>query len=153
MATYSASTGSVAAASAPAGSATLPFGGLYAAASVSAIVREVKCFTTAANAARIRIVRVTTAGTWTALTENEMMEDSNTPQCMAVHTATSTAPTIQAGDVDVGHVGASIGSGFHYTYYGEGRGIYIPPGTGNGIALIEETDTANRYDFTIIWDE
>src|SRR4030095_3344272 len=40
-----------------AGSATLPFAGIYAGSSTRLIVREIKVFTTAANAARIRIQR------------------------------------------------------------------------------------------------
>lgn len=134
-----------------AGSATLPFAGLYSGGD-ALILREVKVFTTAANAARIRIVRVSTAGTWSGLTEAEFAENARAPAATAVHTATSTAPTIVAGDLDVGAVGAAIGSGFHYTYYGE-FDLIIAAGTGNGIALIEVADTANTYDTTFIWDE
>ena len=46
------------------GSDTLPFAGIRSGAAASyPCVREIKAFTTAANAARIRIVRLTTAGT------------------------------------------------------------------------------------------
>jgi hypothetical protein len=142
-----------ASARAAAGTATLPFGAVYAAASSNGTIREIKVFTEAANAAVIRIVRVTTAGTWTAITENEMNEDRIGPSCTGVHTASGTAPTIQTGDIDVGMVAAQIGSGFVYTYYGEQGGIEIPTGTGNGVALIEAADTANTYSFTILWEE
>lgn len=151
MTVFSASTGSLT--TAPVGSATLPFGGLYAPSAGRGIIREIKVFNTGTAAARIRIVRLSTAGTWTALTEAEHNEDFAAPLCTAVHTATSTAPTIVAGDLDVGAVGAAAGSGFVYTYYGEGRGIWIATGTGNGIGLIETADTANGYDFTFVWDE
>jgi hypothetical protein len=150
MALYSAS------AQGAAGTATLPIFGLRSGASTNnPIIREIKCFTTAANAARIRIVRLTTAGTATAVTENEMNEAMNAPVATAVHTYSSTAPTIQAGDIDICAVGAAIGSGFHYTYYGEGKGLYIPGAASdaNGIALIEVADTANTYDVTFIWEE
>lgn len=138
-----------------AGSATLPFGALRSGTSTnSPIIREIKCFTTAANAARIRIVRITTAGTSTAITRNELDEAKTPPIATAAHTYTSTGPTIQSGDIDICAVGAAIGSGFHYTYYGE-AGIVIPPAASdaNGVALIEVADTANTYDFTIIWEE
>lgn len=141
---------------AAAGSATLPFGGLRSGAAASnPIIREIKVFSLGTAAARIRIVRLTTAGTATAITENEMNEGGPAPVATAVHTYTSTAPTIQTGDVDIGAVGASVGSGFHYTYYGEGKGLYIPGAASdaNGIGLIEEADTANTYDFTFIWEE
>lgn len=133
-------------------SATLPFAGIYAAASSGCIVREIKVFTDAANAAKIRFRRATTAGTWTAEEEIEHNEDMSPPLCTLVKTASSTAPTM--GDpFDFGAVGAAIGSGFHYTYYGEGKGLFIPPGTGNGIVLIEVADTANEYDVTWVWEE
>ena len=119
------------------------------------IIREIKCFTELANAAIIRIVRITTAGTATAITENEMNEAMTPPIATAVHSYSSTAPTIQAGDIDVAMVGAAIGSGFHYTYYGEGKGLYIPGGAtdANGIALVESAATANTYSGTFIWEE
>lgn len=138
-----------------AGSATLPFAGLRSGTATNTPrLLEIKVFTTAANAARIRIVRLTTAGTATAITVNEFFEAQVVNEATPVHTYTSTAPTIQAGDIDIGAVGAAIGSGFHYTYYGETR-LYIPPGgtNANGIGLIEVTDTANTYDGTFIWDE
>lgn len=138
---------------AAAGDASFPFGGLYATAAVAPIIREIKVFNVGTAAARIRIVRLTTAGTWTALTENEFNEQLGAPAATGVQSAITAAPTIQAGDIDIGGVGAAAGSGFVYTYYGEGKGLYIPQGTGNGIGLIEVADTANTYDFTIIWEE
>lgn len=138
-----------------AGSATLPFAGLRSGTSTnSPILREVKVFTTAANAARIRIVRLTTAGTATAITVNEMFEGAVAAEATPVHTYTSTAPTIQAGDIDICAVGATIASGFHYVYYFQ-PGLIIPPGAtnANGIGLIEVADTANTYDGTFIWEE
>jgi len=154
VALYSASTGSLS--TAATGSATLPFAGLRSGtATNNPIIREIKVFTRAANAAIIRIVRLTTAGTATALTVNEMNEAVTPALATPVHTYTSTAPTIQAGDVDVGAVGAAIGSGFVFTYYGESKGLYIPGGAtnANGIGLIEQTDTANTYDVTFLWEE
>jgi hypothetical protein len=139
-----------------AGSATLPIAGLRSGAAANLVcVREIKLFTQAANSAIIRIVRLTTAGTATAITENEMNEGGATPVATAVHTYSSTAPTIQTGDVDVAMVGAAIGSGFHYTYYGEGKGLWIAGAASdaNGIAVIEDTDTANTYSGTFIWEE
>jgi len=137
---------------AAASSATLPFAGLYAPAGNGVTLREIKVFTTAANAARILIQRATTAGTWSAVTEVEHNEDSPAVTGVMVHTASSTPPTM-GSPFDVGAVGAAIGSGFHYTYYGEGHGLYIPPGTGNGIVVIEVADTANTYDVMFLWDE
>lgn len=139
-----------------AGSATLPFAGLRSGAAASyPCIREIRVFTTAANAARIRIVRLTTAGTATAITVNEMQEGGTPAIATPVHTYTSTAPTIQGGDVDIAAVGAAIGSGFVYTYYGEGKGLWITGAAtnANGIGLIEVADTANTYDGTIIWEE
>jgi hypothetical protein len=139
-----------------AGTATLPIAGLRSGtAANNPIIREIKLFTQAANSAIIRIVRITTAGTGTAITENNMTPTTTAPTATAVHTYSSTAPTIQAGDIDVAMIGAAIGSGFVYTYYGEGKGLWIAPGASdaNGVALIEQTDTANTYAGTFIWEE
>jgi hypothetical protein len=135
-----------------AGSATLPFAGIYAPATSHVIVREIKVFTDAANTAKILFARATTAGTWTGEEEIDHNEDGSPPLGIIVKTATSTAPTM-GNPFDFGAVGAAISSGFHYTYYGEGRGLYIPPGTGNGIVLIEKVDTANEYDVVWVWEE
>lgn len=135
-----------------AGDASFPFAGLYAPSGSGLILREVKCFSIGTAAARVRLRRATTAGTWTAEEEIEWNEDGPPPLATAVKSAITTAPTM--GDpFDVGGIGAAAGSGFVYSYYGEGRGLYVPPGTGNGIVLIETADTANTYDVTFIWDE
>lgn len=139
-----------------AGSATLPFAGLRSGTAASfPIIREIKVFNVGSVAARIRIVRISTAGTATAITENNMTPTTTAPTCTAVHTYTSTAPTIVAGDVDICAVGAAVGSGFVYTYYGEGKGLWIANAASDasGIALIEVADTANTYDGTFIWEE
>lgn len=137
---------------AAAGDGSFPFAGIYAASGSGGIVREIKCFTELANAALIRIRRATTAGTWTAEEEIEFNEDMSPPLCTVVKSAVTSAPTM--GDpIDFGAVGAAIASGFHYTYYGEGQGLFIPPGTGNGIVLIEAVNTANTYSGVFIWEE
>lgn len=139
-----------------AGTATLPFFGLRSGTAANVpIIREIKVFNVGSLAARIRIVRLTTAGTASAITENNMTPTTTAPTATAVHTYSSTAPTIQTGDVDIAAVGAAVGSGFVYTYYGEGKGLWIPGAASdaNGIGLIEVADTANTYDVTIIWEE
>jgi hypothetical protein len=138
-----------------AGSDTLPFAGLRSGTSTnSPILREIKCFSVGTAAARIRIVRLTTAGTATAITVNEMFEAQVAAEATPVHTYTSTAPTIQTGDIDICAVGAATASGFHYVYYFN-PGLIIPPGAtnANGIGLVEHADTANTYDGTFIWEE
>lgn len=132
-----------------AGTAALPFAGVYADAANGIVVREIKVFTTAANAARIMIARASTAGTWTAITEKAWGDYAVVGS--AVHTA-SVAPTFEADEIDIGAIGAAIGSGFHYTYYGEGNGLFIPKGTANGLILVEQVDTANTYDVMLAWD-
>jgi len=150
MALYSASF------TAAAGSATLPIAGLRSGAAANRlIIREIKLFTEVANSAIIRIVRISTAGTGSAVTTNLMNPGNAAAVGTAVHTYSSTAPTITAGDVDRAMVGAAIGSGFVYTYYGEGKGLWIDgaASNANGIAVIEQADTANTYTGTFIWEE
>ena len=135
---------------------TLGMAGLRSGTSTNTpVIREIRVFTEAANAAIIRIVRVTTAGTGTSITINEENEAKTPALATAVHSYSSTPPTIQAGDVDVGMVGAAIGSGFVYTFYGEGYGIFIPPAAtnANGIMLVESAATANTYSGTFVWEE
>ena len=139
-----------------AGSATLPFAGLRSGTAANQpVIREIKVFNVGSLAARIRIVRITTAGTSTAITVNPMGLNTTAAAATAGHTYTSTAPTISAGDADIGAVGAAVGSGFVFTYYGEGLGLWIPGAATNatGIALIEVADTANTYDGTFLWEE
>jgi hypothetical protein len=135
---------------------TLPMAGLRSGAATNfPIIREIKVFTELANAAIIRIVRITTAGTGIGIVENNMTPTTTAPTANAVHSYTSTAPTIQTGDVDVGLVGAAIGSGFHFTYYGEGKGLWVDAAASDakGIAMVESAATANTYSGTIIWEE
>lgn len=150
MGTYSASFQGAA------GTATLPIAGLRSgSASNTPRLLEVKLFVASGgNAARIRLVRLTTAGTASNVNENEMNEAQLPPVATAVHTYSSTAPTIASADIDIGAVAAAVGSGFHFTYYDPLR-LYIPAGASdaNGIALIEVADTANTYDGTFIWEE
>jgi hypothetical protein len=135
-----------------AGTAALPFAGIYAPAGNGLVVREIKCFTAAANAATIYIQRASTAGTWgTGEVEIEWNEAGPAPTATVVP-ASSAAPTM-GSPLDVAMVGAAIGSGWMYTYYGEGRGLYIAAGTANGLVLIEQTDTANSYYVAFVWDE
>ena len=139
-----------------AGDASFPFAGLRSGTAANQpVIREIKVFTTAANAARIRIVRITTAGTSTALTVNPMGLNTTAAAATAAKDYITTAPTISTGDIDIGAVGAAIGSGFVFTYYGEGLGLWIPGAATNatGIALIEVANTANTYDGTFLWEE
>ena len=139
-----------------AGTATLPIAGLRSGTAANQpVIREIKLFNVGSLAARIRVVRITTAGTGTSVTVNPMGLNTTAAAATAVHTYSSTAPTISAGDIDIGAVGAAVGSGFVFTYYGEGLGLWIPGAATNatGIALIEVADTANTYDGTFLWEE
>ena len=138
-----------------AGTNLLPFAGIRSGSTGHIIVREIKVFNQGSLSAIIRVARITTVGTSTGLTAKEHNEGGPPPLGTAVHTYTSTGPTIEAGDVDIGMVGAAVGSGFHYTYYGEGRGLYIPLAASSavGIVLVEDVDTANTYSGAFVWEE
>jgi hypothetical protein len=136
-----------------AGTAALPFAQINGIASRQIFVREIKVFTTAANDARILVKRYsTTAPTGTAVTEEVIhgADIGQAPVAVVVHSVS--AAGTDEGNVDVGAVGAAIGSGFHYSYW-DGPGLWIPSATTNGIGLIEVADTANTYDVTFIWEE
>jgi hypothetical protein len=139
-----------------AGTLTLPIAGLRSGTAANApIIREIQLFNVGSLTARIRVVRITSAGTGTTITANPMGANTTAPVATARHTYSSTGPTIQAGDVAIAAVGAAVGSGFILTFYGEGKGLLIPGAASdaNGIALIEVADTVNTYDGTFIWEE
>jgi len=140
-----------------AGTNLLPFAVLRSGTATNfPIIREIHVFNVGSLASRIRIVRVTTTGAAnTAITENAMTPNTTAPVATAVHSCTSTAPTISTGEIAIAHVGAAVGSGFILTFYGEGKGLWIPGAASdaNGVALVEVADTANTYDGTFIWEE
>src|SRR5215218_113935 len=134
-----------------AGSTTLPIISLYGGTTVRPRIREVHLFNTTTTAVFLKLVRVSTTGTQgTALTEMPLVSEDPAALAAAFNTH-SVAPTITAGDLWRGSLGAAIGSGVILTF--PDQGLVIPPTANNGIAVVVSTGTGQAVDATIQWDE
>lgn len=134
-----------------AGSTTLPIGSLYSATSVGAHIREIGVFNTTTTAVALAVVRLTTAGTSSALTNiGKWDPNSASASCTPRDTHSSTGPTVgnEFGRVTLG---AAAGSGMVWTF-GD-SGIILPTGTANGVGIIVATGTGQICDWYIVWDE
>lgn len=138
-----------------AGSTTLPIASLYAAASVGGRIREIGVFNTTTTAVALKLVRLTTAGTSSALGATIIGEWDQAIQvaasCTPRDTHSSTGPTV--GD-ELGFrtvLGAAAGAGVIWTF-GD-TGILVPAGTANGVGLIVATGTGQVCDWYVVWDE
>lgn len=134
-----------------AGSTTLPSGSIYAAAGSGGSVRAIGVWNTEVTEVAIRIVRLSTAGTSSALTLGKLNPNKAAAACTVRNVHSGTAPTISE---DLGYramLGAAIGSGVMFTFGDDG--LVIPAGTGNGIGIITATGTGRVLDYFFEWDE
>lgn len=134
-----------------AGSTTLPIISLYGGTTVRPRLRELHLFNTTTTAVFLKLVRVTTTGTQgTALTEMPLIQE-DPPAIATAFNTHSVAPTITAGDLWRGSLGAAIGSGVILTF--PDQGLAIPATANNGLAVVVSTGTGQAVDATIQWDE
>jgi hypothetical protein len=117
---------------------------------VAARIVEIGVFNTTSVAVAIKLVECTAVGTpGSGLVEAKDDRDQVAASSTAFDTHT-VAPTLGS---DLGYrvqLGASVGSGVIWTF---DQGIRIPPGTGNGVAIIVATGTGQIVDWYIVWDE
>ena len=133
-----------------AGSTTLPIASLFATANTPLWLVECGVTNTTVTALSMALRRATAAGTaGTARTVNSEENDTATARGNPVDTHT-VAPTLTADSIRNASIGASIGSGVIFTF--GGRGLYIPPGTANGVCLIPLTGTGQICDVYFSWD-
>lgn len=133
-----------------AGSTTLPIISLYAVAGNGAKIVEIGVTNTTTTSVGLKIVRLTTAGTSSAITSFlEYDENMLAATCTPRGTHSSTGPTIaQSGYFQ--RLGAAIGAGVIWTF-GD-TGIEVTLGTANGIGVVP-TGTGQVCDAYIVWDE
>jgi hypothetical protein len=133
-----------------AGSSTLPIISLYGIANVGCRIVEIGVTNTTATSVGLKIVRLSTAGTATAITAFLEFEETNMPAAQCTPRAThSVGPTIsQSGYFQ--RLGAAIGAGVIWTF-GDG-GITVTAGTANGIGVVP-TGTGQDCDAYVVWDE
>lgn len=147
MARYSAGTRSTGA-----GSTTLPVAGLVPAANNDIYVVQVEVYNTTATEVSVALRRITSAGTaGSTVTSIPWDPDSTASTATAKDTYTSTGPTITAGNIENGLLGAAKGSGIIWTF--PDRYLRIPKGTSNGIVIIPSTGTGQILDWVIHWTE
>lgn len=134
-----------------AGSATLPMASLYASSTGGLWVVEVGITNTTVTAFTASLKRVTTAGTQgTAQTVVYEENDANFTAKGDPRDTHTVAPTLVAGEIRRASIGASIGSGVIWTF--GGRGLFIPSGVANGLAIMPITGTGQISDVYFSWD-
>jgi hypothetical protein len=133
-----------------AGSTTLPIISLYGIAGGGARIVEIGVTNTTATSVGLKIVRLSTAGTSSAITSFLKYDGNLNPAlCTPRGTHSSTGPTItESGYFQ--RAGAAIGSGVIWTF-GD-SGIIVALGTANGIGVIPTT-TGQVMDAYIVWTE
>lgn len=133
------------------GSTTLPIAGLMAQASTPLWVVEVWATNTSVTAVSLGLRRIVTAAGTPGAAQPVQYQENDTVTLKGDPRDTWTvAPTFATGFVQNGAAGASVGSGWIATF--GGRGLYIPPGTTNGLALLPVTGAAQVLDVTFVWD-
>lgn len=134
-----------------AGSATLPMASLYATTTGGLWLVEVGVTNTTVTAFEVSLKRVTSTGTQgAAQTVTYEENDVNFTAKGDPRDTHTVAPTLVAGEVRRTSVGASIGSGIIFTF--GARGLFIPSGVANGVALMPMTGTGQISDVYWSWD-
>lgn len=134
-----------------AGSATLPMASLYASATGGLWVVEIWVGNTTVTNYTISLKRVTTAGTQGAAQTVVYEENDQNFTAKGDPRDTHTvAPTLVTGEVRRAPIGAAIGNGVTFTF--GGRGLWVPSGVANGIALMPITGTGQISDVVFSWD-
>lgn len=130
--------------------ATLPGMSLYSPSGSGVIVREIGLFNSTATACVVSVRRLSTTGTQGAgVVEFEYGDP--TAVLGTAFDAHSVLPTLVAGVVRYGAIGAAIGAGYVWTF-GE-NGLQIPAGVTFGIGILCPTGTGQILDYYIDWDE
>jgi len=111
----------------------------------------VGCFNTTTTAVAIALRRLTTAGTQGTGQSELYMDDSTAVANATAVDVHSVGPTITAGNLRAGSIGASIGSGVIWTF-GD-RGLAIPAGTANGVGIVPLTGTGQICDVYFEWSD
>lgn len=131
--------------------AALPGISLYAPAGSGFKLREVWIVNTTSTQCQVALRRLSTTGTQgAAITEAEYDADAPPPLATGFNTHTAN-PTITAGSLAIGTLGAAIGAAVVWSF-GD-TGIVVPQGTGNGVGILTPTGTGQICDVTFVWDE
>jgi hypothetical protein len=124
---------------------------LYASSTGGLWVVEIGVTNTTTTAFECSLKRVTTTGTQGAAQTVVYEENDGNFTAKGDPRDTHTVlPTLVNGESRRASIGASVGSGVIWTF--GGRGMFIPSGTGNGIALMPMTGTGQIADVYFSWD-
>jgi hypothetical protein len=128
-----------------AGSASLPSTSIYSSGTGDVWLVEVGITNTTITAYEVSLARLTTTGTQGAGQGTVTYEEgaSNLTAKWSAFQAHTVAPTISA-EIRRTSIGASIGSGVIFTF--GGRGLLLPSGAANGLALVTISGTGQLAD-------
>lgn len=133
-----------------AGSTTLPIASLYSGGATNRPrIREIGVFNTTSTAVALTIQRLTTAGTQGA-GQTEDPQDTDVAAVATAFDTHSVAPTLDNA-VRVFDLAAAVGAGIIFTF--GGSGLWIPPGTANGVGVVVTTGTGQVCDVNFTWEE
>lgn len=136
-----------------AATSTLPMASIYATAGVRPLIVECGIFNTTTTALNVALVRLSTAGTSSAVTPVYESDDSQAAITTPRNSHSSTGPTLGVVMRQT-DIGAAIGSGVIWTFgSGRGTGLVIPAATSNGIGLYTPNGTGQVCDVYWVWDE
>jgi hypothetical protein len=133
-----------------AGSATLPMASLYASSTGGLWLVEVGVTNTTVTAFQCSLARVSTTGTQGAAVTVTYEESETNFTAKGDPRQTHTVLPTLGTEIRRTSIGASIGSGIIWTF--GGRGLWIPSGTGNGVALLPINGTGQISDVYFSWD-
>ena len=135
-----------------AGSTLLPSGSIYAPSTNRLHLMQVVVSNTTAAGVAVAIRALTSAGTQgSGITEIEHDNEGPTPSGTVFNTHTSTGPTITAGEYDRVMLAAAVGATMVFRF-GK-RGLLVPAGVANGIAVVTGTGTEQVLDISFTWEE
>jgi hypothetical protein len=132
-----------------AGSTTLPIISLYGVATAEARIVEIGVTNTTTTSVGLKIVRLSTAGTSSAITAFLEYDEDMAPALCTPRGTHSVGPTItQSGYFQ--RLGAAIGAGVIWTF--GAAGLQVTLGIANGVGVIP-TGTGQVCDAYLVWDE
>jgi len=130
------------------GSTTLPIISLYGSTTVRPRLKELALFNTGLSPVQLKLIRLSTLGTATGLTEVADIAENPAPIAAAYGTHSGTAPTITAGDLYRMYLpsGGGIVLGFD-------EGIVIPAVANAGLGVVVSAGTGQICEAMLSWEE
>lgn len=133
------------------GSATIPAGSLYAAATSRVLLRKIIVSNTTTTAVVVAVQMLTSTGTQGALIDEIEYDNAGPVNLGTVRNSHTAGPTITVGEFDRATLAAAAGAAFVFTF--NEPGLYVPLGVANGVGITTPTGTGQILDISFTWDE